>query len=307
MYAPYYVIILETYFVLRCRNTQKAPPSRYNRKPKKVYPVFAWGGSLSATIIVGLIEVFAPASWLKPNLGSYSCWFHGQWVVVMYFYGPVGCLLIVNFASFAWTSVGLFRLQKSLSENGPSSSGGKHLWRRHSKNRCQAKLNDVKQRLCLHLKLFGVMGLSWAFELLAWAFGTTSSSSGPSASTSLAASLEDDSGTSMSGGCWSWYFITDMINALQGLWIFIIYVVKKDVIKKLWDKICKNNRRLRIHARTPTKEAAASGDMNAEAAVEAVAVATSMRLSTTTITKIPTLSSRSCSSTTKDVLANNSS
>ena len=220
----------------------------------------------------------------------------------MYFYGPVGCLLIVNFASFAWTSVGLFRLQKSLSpENGPSSSSGKHLWRRHSKNRCQAKLNDVKQRLCLHLKLFGVMGLSWAFELLAWAFGTTSSSSdGMSTSSTSLATLEDGGGTSMSGGCWSWYFITDMINALQGLWIFIIYVVKKDVIKKLWDKICKNNP-LRIHARTPTKAAeAASGgsDMNAEAATEAVAVATTtMRLST--ITKIP--------SSTKDVLANNSS
>ena len=28
-----------------------------------------------------------------------------------------------------------------------------------------------------------------------------------------------------------------MINALQGLWIFLIHVVKKDVLEKIWNKI----------------------------------------------------------------------
>ena len=61
----------------------------------------------------------------------------------------------------------------------------------------------------LHLKLFTVMGLSWLFELLAWAW--------PEPETT----------------CWPWYLWTDLINALQGFWMLLIYVFKREVFARL--------------------------------------------------------------------------
>ncbi len=52
------------------------------------------------------------------------------------------------------------------------------------------------------------MGVSWAFEVLSWSL--------PTAST-----------------CWPWYFITDLANALQGVWIFLVYIAKPSIWRKI--------------------------------------------------------------------------
>ena len=64
--------------------------SRPNRKLKKGYALLAWGTSIVATSIVGLMELKAPYWWLKPNFGLSTCWFHGKWALLLYFYGPIG-------------------------------------------------------------------------------------------------------------------------------------------------------------------------------------------------------------------------
>ena len=83
------------------------------------------------------------------------------------------------------------------------------LWRRHSKNR---GLDDGQAQLQLHLKLFAVMGLSWLFEVVSWLLVPDSSSEAE---------------------CLPWYLWTDLINALQGVWMLLIYVCKRDVWEKL--------------------------------------------------------------------------
>ena len=55
----------------------------------------------------------------------------------------LGCLILANLACFTWTSVGLFRLQKSLTNETPSQNF--NLWRRHSKNRSQAQWAKINK------------------------------------------------------------------------------------------------------------------------------------------------------------------
>lgn len=60
-------------------------------------------------------------------------------------------------------------------------------------------------RLLLCAKLFAVMGITWIFEVLSWAVG---------------------------GASWYWY-VTDAINALRGVFIFVICCCKKKIFLSL--------------------------------------------------------------------------
>ncbi|XP_068203869.1 G-protein coupled receptor Mth2-like isoform X2 [Palaemon carinicauda] len=63
------------------------------------------------------------------------------------------------------------------------------------------------QRLCLYAKLFMIMGITWLAEVVSWQYGD----------------------------CRAW-IVTDVVNGLQGVLIFLIYVCKKKDLKKIRDK-----------------------------------------------------------------------
>nr|XP_023015694.1 probable G-protein coupled receptor Mth-like 10 [Leptinotarsa decemlineata] len=91
------------------------------------------------------------------------------------------------------------------------------LWT-HSKNCSKTKI--LKYRLKMYVKLFFIMGITWIFEV-------------------ISALLENYK--------WIWY-ITDALNALQGLIIFLILVVlRKKVIRSL------ANRKIFMFLRLPAK------------------------------------------------------
>lgn len=69
--------------------------------------------------------------------------------------------------------------------------------------------------LCLNL--FIVMGINWSAEILSFAFG--------------------------SSGSILW-FVTDIGNTLQGVFIFIIFVCKKRVLELVKEKLCSGHRSL---------------------------------------------------------------
>lgn len=151
------------------------------------YPLVGWGLPLLISLVTLLMELFGQAwpDW-QPQFGSQTCWFNTAQVELLYFYGPIGTLLAVNWLLFLSTAWTLHQLQQEVSG------------RRHREG-------QRVQRL--HLKLFTVMGLPWLFELLSWAWP--------------------------SGGCWPWYVWTDLVNALQGLWMLFIFVAKKGILSKL--------------------------------------------------------------------------
>jgi hypothetical protein len=64
------------------------------------------------------------------------------------------------------------------------------------------------------LKLFITMGLLWLMESISWIF-----------------EKENEKNYT--------FFVTDVLNCLQGVFIFIIFVCKKSVLMKTKDKIYK--------------------------------------------------------------------
>lgn len=78
-----------------------------------VYMAAGWGWPLGMTGLALAMDL-SEYEGLRPNFGLSSCWFHGDWAVLAYFYGPIGCLLAVNFVLFVWTTFVLCQLQASL-------------------------------------------------------------------------------------------------------------------------------------------------------------------------------------------------
>ncbi|KAJ0180204.1 hypothetical protein K1T71_003608 [Dendrolimus kikuchii] len=128
----------------------------------RVYMVYAWGGPLvvagAAALLDHLPAGAGAAPFLRPRFAVQRCWFYGDMEILVYFFGPVGVLLLVNLALFVSTTRQL-------------TCG---LWRRD--------------------ELVVVMGVTWGADVVSWAAG---------------------------GPDYVWY-ATDLLNALQGVLIFLV-------------------------------------------------------------------------------------
>ncbi|XP_054271852.1 probable G-protein coupled receptor Mth-like 1 isoform X1 [Macrosteles quadrilineatus] len=172
------------------------------------YSLFAWGGSAAFSGITAFLE-FSPAvpsmSKFKPSFGTTRCWFEHWESVLLLVYGPMGLLLMANLALFIYTA-GKIRQTHRDTANIVQHAGSKL---RQDTNR----LLDVESiyngttanktiRFSLYLKLFGLMGVTWVFELISW----------------------------VAGGSESYWYVTDAINALRGVFIFILFCCKEKVL-----------------------------------------------------------------------------
>lgn len=77
----------------------------------RVYMLYAWGGPLVLAGTAALLDALAPAAApdaappiLRPRFGERRCWFFGDLEILVYFFGPVGVLLLVNLALFISTT-----------------------------------------------------------------------------------------------------------------------------------------------------------------------------------------------------------
>ncbi|XP_045784909.1 probable G-protein coupled receptor Mth-like 1 [Maniola jurtina] len=143
----------------------------------RVYMVYAWGGPLllaGAAAVLDRLPAGAAPGVLRPRFAVQRCWFYGDMEILVYFFGPVGVLLLVNLALFASTTrqltCGLWRRDEVKSTSERAALG----------------------RVCA--KLVVVMGVTWGADVVSWAAG------GPE---------------------YVWY-ATDLLNALQGVFIFLV-------------------------------------------------------------------------------------
>lgn len=140
----------------------------------RVYMVYAWGGPLLLSGAAALLDALPHAGLLRPRFGERRCWFYGDLEILVYFFGPVGVLLLVNLALFVSTTrqltCGLWRRDEVKSTSERAALG----------------------RVCA--KLVVVMGVTWGADVVSWAVG---------------------------GPHYVWY-ATDLLNALQGLLIFLV-------------------------------------------------------------------------------------
>jgi len=145
-----------------------------------------------------------------------------------YIYGPILFLIIINVVLFVMVAVTLVKqkreLARVLQNNESQSQAGGAAKKKSSQDR--ERLVETSLELVMNLtlssirvcvigvffcsallcgKLFLVMGITWLMEVLSFVIGAT---------------------------CYAW-LATDLMNCLRGFFIFMIFVKKKDVIKKV--------------------------------------------------------------------------
>lgn len=177
-----YAWMMATFFWMNviCINTYRTViDAAYLQKTEKkqyfLYSLYAWGCT-AFFLIVAIITNFVEGSHWKPGFGDGNCWFNGRSETWLFFYGPIAILVTANVILFILSSYNLWQQTKKYEVN---------------------KLNNLKHRFRLSLKLFLVMGISWIFEIASFAHGEQHI-------------------------IWK---IMDTFNCLQGVIIFLLLVV----------------------------------------------------------------------------------
>ncbi|KAM3962511.1 putative G-protein coupled receptor Mth-like 3 [Aphomia sociella] len=191
-----YTWMMATFFWMNviCVNVYRTvKDSTYLKKTERKqyfwYSCYAWGGTI-LFLLVSVITNFIEGDHWKPGFGHGSCWFAGRTETWIFFYGPIAVIVTANIVLFVLSSFTLWQHNKQYEAN---------------------KLNILKHKFLLSLKLFLVMGISWIFEIASFAHG------------------EDHI-------LWQ---ITDTFNCLQGFVIFVLLVVlRRRAIRGLASENC---------------------------------------------------------------------
>ncbi|XP_058800389.1 G-protein coupled receptor Mth2-like [Phymastichus coffea] len=201
------VMCIETYLLVR-RHVERGTSSP-RIEPGRLffyYSLWAWGPPAILILVSVIMDLnpTVPMTYVKPNFGANSCWFHSNQEAMPYFYVPVSMLVLINLALFALTALEITRYQRDLdlrrlARNQESDREEQRLFRR------------IKRVFFVCLGLFFLMGMNWAMELISW----------------------------WAGGdplAWSAF---DLINALQGLIVFGLFVLRKPVRNIVWCRMQK--------------------------------------------------------------------
>ncbi|XP_046390262.1 probable G-protein coupled receptor Mth-like 3 [Ischnura elegans] len=163
-----------------------------------MYAVYSWGIP-SIILMITCIMEFGPVPdyFLKPEF-KHDCWVKSGSSLIVYFVAPVGLIIACNILLFMLTARKIYILKRdtTLLKKGES--------RRH-----QSDGDDSNQRCMLYLKLFIVMGVNWALEII----------------------------SSLVGGECIWLPF-DLLNTLQGVFVFYIFVWKIKILRKLTKTLC---------------------------------------------------------------------
>ncbi|XP_068204235.1 G-protein coupled receptor Mth-like isoform X2 [Palaemon carinicauda] len=162
------------------------------------YSIYAWGIPLIIAIMARIMDVIRPKDFILPNfLEHKTCWFavSGNAEYWLYFSGIIFILLVVNLFFFIHVAVTLAR----------------KFQQRHSvfdgSNSRSSNTNKTKTQALLYVKLFIVMGVVWIADVI--------------------------SSIAHRNSCSNYWIAFDIINSLQGVFIFIVAVCNRDNMKKV--------------------------------------------------------------------------
>ncbi|XP_046835019.1 G-protein coupled receptor Mth2-like [Vespa crabro] len=174
---------------------------RGHRKRFLLYCAYAWGLACLITVLGIVVDHtdFFP-KYLRPTIGRASCWFtsgsnlHGE---LLFFIAPLTLQLLINIVFFVITSINCNKVKTEINRviTDPSDIRNK---------RFQAD----RTKLIMNIKLFIVMGISWILEIVSYFLNN------------YAKDLK-----------WreEFFYASDTFNCLQGLLIFILFVLKSRV------------------------------------------------------------------------------
>lgn len=156
------------------------------------------------TLLTLFVELWAPrCSVFKPRFTETGCFFSGTTSKTLWFYLPIGLSLLFNTYKFVLTIKAVREVDKESSrftKRSDSNSSG-------VETTCCGRITHQKDRFYMFLKHFIGIGILWSFEV-------------------ISGLLDDHVAEEV------WY-VTDVLNMLQGLYIFIIFVCKRSVLEAI--------------------------------------------------------------------------
>lgn len=191
-----------TFGVLRGSTMTKA---REDRKKFLLYCLYTWGLSFLVLILAITSDItdILP-DYLMPNIGINSCWFmqlRDAYGELIFFIGPVMIMLISNVVFFVLTSIHCNKVKAEIKRvtADPADPRSK-------------RFRSDRKRFVMNVKLFIVMGMSWICEMVSFF---------------LIKYLDH--------AHWHHvlFYTSDVFNCLQGLLIFILFVLKSRVYQAL--------------------------------------------------------------------------
>ncbi|XP_043263170.1 G-protein coupled receptor Mth2 [Colletes gigas] len=182
---------------------------RSHDKKFLLYCLYSWGLALTITLFAILSDnVYFLPEYLKPNFGSLNCWFSSKGELI-FFRGPVAIQLISNVVFFILTADHCSKVKAEIRRVAdPSDPRSK-------------RFHADKTKLIMIVKLFVVMGIFWILEIVSSIMNTYTD--------------------------FSWrheaFYPSDVINCLQGLLIFILFVMKPRVYQALRNRCGFNDKK----------------------------------------------------------------
>ncbi|XP_018367586.1 PREDICTED: G-protein coupled receptor Mth2-like [Trachymyrmex cornetzi] len=194
------VTCFDIWWTFRELRSHRREGKHYERKKLIIYSSYAWGVTIFLNVFCAIMDNISdpPENLIRPEICQKKFWYGENEAKTLYFYVPMGLTIISNVFFFVCTTLTILNQKMNTASELSNSEGTRH--------------DENKQRFNMYLKLFIVMGITWVLEILSWVIGTNIVPA------------------------FIWY-ITDTINALQGLIIFIVFVFRKkikDMILKLF-------------------------------------------------------------------------
>jgi G protein-coupled receptor Mth (Methuselah protein) len=162
------------------------------------YCAYAFGvPTLLITIVLCIEELSLVHENYLPMFGMTNCWIKNDRIIEMiYVYAPITTIILVNIFLYSWTALKIFRVQKETAVIRNGES------RKHNKSESDT------DRYFLYLRLFIICGVTWSLESISWIF-------------------HDNIYI---------FYISDFLNCIQGLIIFLLFVwkpkIKQLIIKR---------------------------------------------------------------------------
>ncbi|XP_076178144.1 G-protein coupled receptor Mth2 isoform X2 [Ptiloglossa arizonensis] len=167
------------------------------------YCLYAWGSALFLTIFAIMCDqlLLLPEN-LRPNFGAKRCWFtkeRSMFGELIFFRCPIAIQLIFNVVFFILTAEHCSKVKAEISRVAdPSDPRSK-------------RFHADKTKLIMNVKLFIVMGISWIAEIASSLMNRYTK-----------VEWKDEL-----------FYASDVINCLQGLLIFTLFVLKPRVYQAL--------------------------------------------------------------------------
>lgn len=200
--------LLVRFYVGKCRNKGYCREICKRTESKTLffwYSLWCWGPSMILILVSIIMDLnpVIPATYVK-NSGKESCSFKTEDKAIPYFYVPIGLLLLGNVILFILTFIKLTKYQRQLDlrrlrRNEPSDQDDRRT------------LRDLMRTAFVCMLIFFLMGLNWMMELIFWY---------------------------INGDSFNWSSF-DLINALQGVLIFGLFVLRRPPRDFIWNRIQK--------------------------------------------------------------------